>query len=51
MNPTPSQNPYAGSLARPSIGDAAPDKARFWNRIARTYARDPIVSNQVRNVP
>lgn len=35
-------NPHARSLARPSSGDAAPDKARFWNRIARKYARDPI---------
>ena len=28
--------------ARLSSADAAADKARFWNRIARKYARDPI---------
>ena len=42
MNPIPSPNPSAPPLARPSSSDAAPDKARFWNRIARKYARDPI---------
>ena len=42
MNLIPSPNPSAPPLARPSSSDAAPDKARFWNRIARKYARDPI---------
>ena len=32
----------APSGARRASADAAPDKARFWNRIARKYARDAI---------
>lgn len=42
MNPTPSPNPYPRSPALLSNADAAANKARFWNRIARKYARDPI---------
>jgi len=42
MNSTPSPNPSARPPTRPSSAAPALDKARFWNRIARKYASDPI---------